>query len=1100
MLGLYKGTFILGDVQYQLQHSISNTAERIDIMYLQEDPSGFYVMTPDAIKMMCSVYIKNGETYFHGNYALYTQLQALQNTVKYYYFRKEDTIKDGSVQFEADGISSTYHVRTQDHNLEMYKVEHQGNVTEMYYRCGINTIDLTFVKGNQTVKKLGKLEYEKLDYEEDVYDVATTSTYRSLNEIATFKNLDWIDEKEHKYKVITTIEEFNALVLDLKKAVRHKKAIAFDTETTGVKFNRLPLGTQGRDELVGICISHKLGYGWYIPVGHLNIENIPLDYCIQELKWILETGEIVTHYGKFDANVMRTYGVDLNIVDDTYIMLYILSNIDAHNNLKLKNATKVYLKRDQIGLDDIFPGSDDGDSVKFQILPYDIVKYYACCDADVTLEIYNILKDKIPELSKSLYKHEVYQMRVLSETEYFGNKVDIDLMKIEAEKCLSDIKKLEVEIYKMAGYVFNINSSPMLSKLLYEELKCEVLTKTTQGTPSTGATALKNLSKKSLDSPVTKYSNIESDYEINAKGEHAVLIKGKDLNNAKYPIIHVILAYKKLVKLHSTFFTGMARDSQGGWSFASYNQTRAATGRIISNFQQIPGSLKHLIVPWSDDYYMINLDYKSIELYVMVGVAGQQEVIEQFSDPESDAHRIIGAQILKKSPQEISGKERKDMKVANFGVPYDMGPHALAQFLFGFPVTRENVEYAKQLKADYLNSMPKVKRMFNDVRDRAQTKGIVNTKFGRMGRFTNLVKETDPGLIARGRRQSGNLIIQGTAADIMKIASNRLHRTMKQQQIDACITATIHDELILIVNKKHHPYQMINIIKECMELKIKGFPTIFTGISVSHNWGEGHGLDILEIPQYLAQRMAKDWEDGNLPDVGDDPRDFILGEIREYLTGRFTQYLVDLGLNLENPEETNFYNVLNNFKHMYLGPRVVAHYTDFGGCVGEPRLDDAIKMAIRDAINWDIEKVENYIKRDTPVDKEISFDDIEVDFDIDEFVAQHYEFEDGDEVSLEDAETVFGNDTSTEQAEEEGVDQFKVFSTYDSILINLEGCTRETVQELTAYFEANHIDNGFMSVMYKYHKDIIKPNFRVDNVERDVLLDIIQRTTQKVET
>lgn len=681
MKGLYQGEFILdGNICYTVQRSVSSTAERIDFLVLPGGSDGFYVMSPENIKLVSSVYIGKGgaDTYYYGDYTLYQKYINLMNTVKYHYFQGEELIKNAETVFDAEGIRQITHHRTTDSNLEYYQEVFNGNVKEVSYRCGVQQLNLELSRENVTVKMLSKIEYNKMDYE-DYSTTKTTTTYRSLNEIATFKDLSWYEERKHNYHVVQTIEEFDELVKELRKAVDEGYAIAFDTETDGVEFNRLNNGSN----LVGICITHKIGYGYYLPLNHLAIDNLPFDYVMDNLEYILVNGKLVTHYGKFDYQVLRSYGrhpltgkwgkVDFNsgfgdyglkikIEQDTFIQLYLLSNIDSQNNLKLKNATVTHLGIDQVELSDIFPGGEEG-SVQFQVLPLPLIHIYAPADADFTLTLYNLLKDRIPKLTKSLYGHEVLFMIVLAEMEYFGNKVDMERMRVEAHKCAEDINILEQQIYKMAGYVFNINSSPALSKLFYEDLKCEVITKTTQGTPSTGATALKNLSKKTLDTPINTYTDICSNYN-DSKGQPNVLVKGKTLNNAKYPIIHVIMKYKKLIKLHSTFFVGMERDNLGGWLFSSYNQTRALTGRTISNFQQIPGSLKHLIVPWSDEYYMINLDYKSIELYVMVGVAGQQEVIEQFSDPECDAHRVIGSQILKKPPQEISGAERKNMKVA----------------------------------------------------------------------------------------------------------------------------------------------------------------------------------------------------------------------------------------------------------------------------------------------------------------------------------------------------------------------------------------------------------------------------------------------------
>lgn len=427
-----------------------------------------------------------------------------------------------------------------------------------------------------------------------------------------------------------------------------------------------------------------------------------------------------------------------------------------------------------------------------------------------------------------------------------------------------------------------------------------------------------------------------------------------------------------------------------------------------------------------------------------------------------------------------------------------MGPASLAQFLFGFPVTRENKEYAAKLKADYLNSMPRVKRMFQEARDNAQIKGIVTTKFGRCGVFKNLVKETDPGLIARGRRQAGNLIIQGTAADILKIATNRLFVTFRNNNIDAHITGAIHDELILIVNKKHHPYEMIKMIKECMELKIKGFPTIFTGISVSNDWGEGHGREILEIPQYLSQEIVEKVERGQLDPYEGNPRDFILGEIRKYLSKRFNNYFDDLGYNPNDIENNNFYDLVNNFKHMYLGPRCVAYYTDFGGNEGEPDAIPAIKLALRDYTGLSLERINELYKRDTPVDRENDIEDVVINFDLSDLVSdEYYAFEEEDDI-VEDVNDEDTDVVDLEKYRQNSLDATRVITTYDKVIVNLDGCTSETVRQLTAYFTENHVDDGFMGVTYHFHKDIIDTNLRVDIVDRDIVMGIISATANSL--
>lgn len=1070
MLGLYKGKLKLGEISYEMQKVQNTTTTRTDFLLLppMDDLSR-------GVSLETSVFENNKVTEFYGKYTLNTQLNQLVNTVKFYYFKGAEIVKDEAT-FGSEGIGHEYHAVSRDGNMEYLRVDKQGRAEEVYYRCGESYIHYQYAKASATVKRLSKVDYTPVETTTAVYDIATASTYRSLNEIATFKDLEWLKTREKTYKVIQTIEEFDALMKELWKV---NKPIAFDTETDGLVFNKFPAGYGDRNNLVGICIGWVRGTGYYIPVGHVSIWNVPLDYCIEQMKPLLETKHLVTHYGKFDINVMRTYGIEINVQDDTYLIQYILSNVDAQSNLSMSHMTKTHIGLDQIDLKDIFPGGKDGDGVKFQVLPLEHVKYYACADADFTLELYYLLRDKIPELSASLYKHEVYQMKVLSEMEYHGNLLDMENMEIEGDRCLRQISVLEQEIYNMAGYVFNINSPPALSNLLFNEMKCEVLVKTDTGGASTGATALKALSKQALDVPLTKFESIMC--------EDKELIKAKVLNTAKYPLIHVLLKYKKLTKLHSTFFAGMRRDANGGHLFSSYNQTRAITGRIISNFQQIPGSLKHLITEW-EGHYLVNLDFQSIELRVMVGVSGETDVIEEFDHPEADPHRIIGSRLLMKPPQDISDDERDDCKVVNFGVPYDMGPYSLAQFLRGFPVTRENVDYARQMKEDYLNSMPKVKRMFTEVRNQAQTKGFVTTKFGRVGVFENLPKETDGGLISRGRRQAGNLRIQGTAADIMKITTNRLHYLAKQRNVPIHITGTIHDELVVMVRNDVHPYQIISLIKEAMEIDIKGFPKMYTGIAICSNWGQGKNDSIREIPVVLADRMKKDFEEGRLPEFDEHPKDFILDEIKDYLMGRFRDYFVELGFNFEDPYSSNFYEAVTDFKHIYLGPRATAYYADRG----YPELIPSVKMALADCLGWELEEVESYFNRDLP-DNVTNLNDMVFEIDTtdleDDISEELFEMDMEQDIYFVEDETV---KESENLSEGEIRETLRILTTFDTLVVNLEGCTSRTVTALTRYFKSLHQDDGLMGIVFNYYNDVIPVPYRIDNVERDYIMSLIE--------
>ena len=225
----------------------------------------------------------------------------------------------------------------------------------------------------------------------------------------------------------------------------------------------------------------------------------------------------------------------------------------------------------------------------------------------------------------------------------------------------------------------------------------------------------------------------------------------------------------------------------------------------------------------------------------------------------------------------------------------------------------------------------------------------------------------------------------------------------------------------------------------------------------------------------------------------------MLGKIREYLHGRFNKYFDELGFQWFDVESNNFYNLINEFKHMYLGPRCVAYYTDFGGHEGEPDLKEAVKLALRDYSGLSLERINELYKRDTPSDKSEELEDVVFNFDLSELVSdEYYDFEEEEDV-IEDVNDEDTDVIDLEQYRLNAIQATRVITTYDKVIICVDGCTKATVSTLSEYFKEHHNDNGFMSVSFNYHGQIIDTPFRVDIVDRDFVLKVIEETVKKEE-
>ena len=671
-------------------------------------------------------------------------------------------------------------------------------------------------------------------------------TWDEIQENHPERNYQWLRDRD--YKVITTKEEMIEAIKEMKA---HKGIVSFDTETTGLNFT-----FEGRhgigDRLVGMVFSIREGQAWYFPVAHKAIPNIcteanEYEVITRYFKPILEKQPILCHNATFDMKVMFRYDIKMNLKEDTMVALRLtLSGENANAPYSLKGATRLYLGRDSYELDDLvankkWTGHD------FSELPLDYVRYYACADTDNTLTLYHWIQDnrifEKYDIYNAYYKIELPFTRVVAYSEYFGMIIDMDRANELDQQLKQDCIDAEQKIYELAGHEFNISSGKELAEVLFEEMHCPEQGRTSTGAYKTDKKALKSLA--------------------GMKDE-----EGKP----KYPIVQYIREFKDATKLISTFtskLTGESTKSTDNISptgvISSSVQQFLATSRVSvnkPNYQSFSDTVKRYIIP-RRGYYMIDADYSSVEYRITASMSGQENLIEAFFDADTDYHKLKASIMYQIPYEEVTPEMRRQAKSFNFGIPYGMGIKALSTLLFGEsdPVS---VAKAQKLYELYFVGQEKVRDFFNNAREQGVLFGKSRTYFGGY-RYYDKTKENDEKI----RRESGNHCIQGTAANIYKMAMSDLYDKILKNDWwgKVLISGFIHDECLLEASCDINPAIVMKALRDSMMMKIEGWCPLYTGMGCGANWDDAKHIEIpTQVQEDLLGKYGEtgfDWWNGD---------------------------------------------------------------------------------------------------------------------------------------------------------------------------------------------------------------------------------------------
>lgn len=600
-----------------------------------------------------------------------------------------------------------------------------------------------------------------------------------------------LKDTPHNYKLLDTEDDIRNFIT----AIKNCETVCIDTETTST--NALEA------ELVGISLSVKEGEAVYIPIA---ADRAAATTRLQILRPLIEDEKIckVGQNIKYDLTVLGNYGVELRgKMFDTMIAHYVLQPELYHG---MDYLAEIYLNYETIKITELIGAKGKNQKNMRDLAPADICDY-ACEDADITLRLKNILEKEIKEagIEELFYKIEMPLIPVLAYMERNGARIDTNALRETSALLGKRLDEIEEEIFTQAGEPFNIASPKQVGDILFGKLKI-------------------------VDKPKkTKTGQFVTSEEVLAQ-----------LQN-RHPIVKNILQYRGLKKLLSTYIDSLPAlvSSRTGKIHTSYNQTVTATGRLSSsnpNLQNIPirdeegKEVRKAFIP-DDGCLFLSVDYSQIELRIMAHLSGDSNMIEDFRSGY-DIHAATAAKIYKKPIEEVTKDERRKAKVANFGIIYGISVFGLAE--------RMNVNRfeAKTLIDNYFETYKGVADYIEKCKQEAKLNGYVETVFKRK-RYLPDINSHNAVVRGYAERNAVNAPIQGSAADIIKVAMINIYRRMKEQQMRSTMILQVHDELNFNVVPEEKEAVQALVVEEMQQAFAMKVPLV-ADYGWGANWLEAH--------------------------------------------------------------------------------------------------------------------------------------------------------------------------------------------------------------------------------------------------------------------
>ena len=591
------------------------------------------------------------------------------------------------------------------------------------------------------------------------------------------------------YTVVQTKDQLEQMVASLRQA----GSFSFDTETTGL--DAVQAG------LVGLSFSTEPAVAWYVPVGHQEGEQLPVEEVLAAVRPLFESPDIrkCAHNANYDMTILASHGIDCRGVDfDTMVAAHLLSR----GQLGLKNLALDVLGREMTPITQLI--GTGRKQITFDQVNVEQAAPYAAADADMTGRLRQAFEEPIARegLSSLMTDMEMPLVPVLVTMQRHGIKLDSAVLREMSEDLRQQMFQVEESLYQSIGHTVNINSPQQLSDLLFQEI----------GLPKTKRTK-------------TGYSTDANSLEA-LKGLH--------------PVVDQILEYRQVTKLKSTYVDALPDmvNPVTGRVHTSYNQTGSATGRMSSsdpNLQNIPIRTelgrqvrKAFVADGAPDWLLFSADYSQIELRVLAHISKDPGLLEAFQRGE-DIHASTASLMFDVPVNDVDAEQRRIAKVLNFGVIYGLSPHGISQQT-GF--SRE--EGATFIEA-YFSKYPGINNYLEEVKTKARSEQYVETLLGRR-RYLPDINSSNFNVRGGAERMAINMPIQGTAADIMKLAMVRVQKRLDEEGLRTKMLLQVHDELVF-----ETPKEEMDALKDLVFDEMPAAMDLDVTLKVDAKWGPTWG-------------------------------------------------------------------------------------------------------------------------------------------------------------------------------------------------------------------------------------------------------------------
>ncbi|OWY22821.1 DNA polymerase I [Sphingobacteriales bacterium UPWRP_1] len=603
-----------------------------------------------------------------------------------------------------------------------------------------------------------------------------------------------INNTPHQYQLANTPEAHRQLL----HLLLQQKAVCFDTETTGIDPNN--------SQLVGLSFAFEPHTGWYVPVPENQTEAHRL---LQLFKPFYENSAIVkiAQNLKYDALILKWYDIAVQgTLHDTMIAHYLIDP-DLRHNLTILAET--YLHYTPVPIEDLI-GKKGKNQLSMRDVPIENVAAYASEDADITLQLHLKFSEVIEKSGlHNLYSNvEMPLVSVLTNMEFEGVSIDVAFLKKYSLEVGLEIEQIKKEVFAIAGMEFNLDSPKQLGTVLFERLKIPFDGRKT----ATG-----------------QYSTDEDTLQALAALNHKIAV--------------LLLDYRELSKLRSTYIDALPQliNPKSGRLHTTFNQTVASTGRLSStgpNLQNIPirtdrgKEIRKAFIPRSNEYVLLSADYSQIELRLMAHMSGDAAMLQAFKDGH-DIHRATAARVYNVPLEQVDAEMRRKAKMVNFGIIYGITAFGLAQRL---GISRSE---AAAIIEEYFRQYPGVKAYMDLSIEKARKQGYAETLLGRR-RYLKDINSQNRTVRSFAERNAINTPLQGTAAELIKVAMINIHRRLKEQNLLSKMVLQVHDELVFDVYQPE-----LDTVRNLVEYEMKhAMPSLLVPIEVESgsglNWLEAH--------------------------------------------------------------------------------------------------------------------------------------------------------------------------------------------------------------------------------------------------------------------